>query len=156
MAARLRRLAIIALVVAGLDQLTKALAMHYLAHRAPVEVIPSLANLVLVHNRGAAFSLLGDLPQANLILVAAALVALGAAAWLVMGPPGGNKVVQNCLGLIAGGALGNLIDRLRLGRVVDFVDLHLGSYHWPVFNLADACITCAGVYLALLFIRGKL
>ena len=153
MAARLQRLALWALVTAGLDQLIKALAVHYLAHSAPVEVIPGLANFVLAYNRGAAFSLLGDLPHANLILSVAALIALGAAAWLVLGSPGGNKKVQNCLGLIAGGALGNLIDRLRLGQVIDFVDLHVGSYHWPIFNLADACITIAGIYLALLFIR---
>ena len=156
MADRLKRLLTIALAVAAVDQIVKAVAVHYLSSLSKVTVIPGFADLVLVYNRGAAFGSLASWPHAHWILIAVSGVALGIAAWVVLGKAGRTRAVQNCVGLVVGGALGNLIDRLRLGRVVDFVDLHVGGLHWPAFNVADAAISVAGVYLAYLLFRGKL
>jgi len=156
LADRLKRLLLIALVVVALDQITKALAVYYLSAFSKITVIPGLADLILVYNRGAAFGSLASWPHAHWLLIILTGVALGVAAWIVLGKAGAQRTVQNCVGLIAGGALGNLMDRLRLGKVIDFVDLHVGELHWPAFNLADAAITVAGVYLAWLLFRGKL
>jgi len=151
---RLFNLAVVALAVVGLDQVLKALAQHLLA-AGPVPVIPGFFDLVLVYNRGAAFGSFTWLPRANWVFLGVTLVAVGVALWLALGPSGRRAGVRVSLGLIVGGALGNMIDRLRLGQVVDFVYLYLGSWHWPAFNLADAAITVGGVYLAWMMIRGK-
>jgi signal peptidase II len=152
---RLTQLLVIALATAGLDQALKALAVYYLA-AGPVEAIPGFFRLVLVYNRGAAFGSFSWAPHAPWIFTAITLIAICAALWLAVGPPGRRGSVQRCLGLIVGGAVGNLIDRIRIGRVVDFADLYLGPYHWPAFNAADAAITLGGAYLAWLLIRGRL
>ena len=150
----LGKLALIALAVAGADQLIKAV-MVPLLEQGPVTVIPGFARLVLAYNTGAAFSSFATMDGARWLLVGATLVALALAAWAARGPLGRNRGSFWALGLICGGALGNLADRLRLGSVVDFVDLYAGNWHWPVFNLADAAITVGGVYLAWALIRGK-
>ena len=145
-------------VAAGLvaaDQVTKALAVSLLPGRG-VTLVPGLFDLTLVYNRGAAFGLLSGLAGGNWLLVGVAVVAVGAALWLLAGPGGRRTGVRLALGLVIGGALGNLIDRLRLGMVVDFIDWHLGPYHWPAFNLADAGISVGCLYLALLLVRGRL
>jgi signal peptidase II len=153
---RLKRLAIVALVVVGLDQLTKALAVHYLSPLGGYTIIPGIFDLRLAFNQGAAFSLFSGWPQAHWLLAGISVVALGVAIWIVLGRPGRNRTVQVCIGLICGGAVSNnLIDRLRLGRVIDFMDLHAGDLHWPTFNLADSAITLGGLYLAWLLLRGK-
>jgi signal peptidase II len=136
-----------ALVVA--DQLTKWAVVHYFANRVPREEITGFFNLVLVYNKGAAFSMLADAPgwQTPVLVV----FALAAAAIV------GTLIVRNphkrlfCLGLalILGGALGNLIDRLRFGQVVDFLDFHALGWHWPAFNVADSSITVGAVLLIL-------
>ena len=151
-----RRLAIwgaIILVVVALDQWTKWLAVDFLAGR-PVAFIPGLVDLVLVYNKGAAFSLLSDHAHGRWILVGLTSAALAVAGWLVArGSSGRRRHMLWCISLISGGAVGNLIDRVRLGQVVDFVYLHLGQYYWPAFNLADAAISLGGVALAVLLWR---
>lgn len=154
MAARLKKIALIALVVIGLDQLLKALAVSYLA-AGPVSVIDGFFDLVLVYNQGAAFGSFSQWAHSRWLLAGLTVIALGVAAWIGLGPTGRVRAVQICIGLIAGGALGNLIDRVRLGVVVDFVYLHAGSFQWPAFNLADAAISVGGVYLGWLLLRGK-
>jgi len=151
---RLGKLALIALAVAGADQLLKAVMVPWLQD-GPVSVIPGFARLVLAYNTGAAFSSFSSMEGARWMLVGATLVALALAAWVACGSLGNRRGTFWALGLICGGALGNLADRLRLGSVVDFVDLYAGNWHWPVFNLADAAITVGGVYLAWALIRGK-
>jgi signal peptidase II len=154
MAKRLAVLGLIALALAGADQLLKAFMVPWLAS-GPVQVIPGHARFILAYNMGAAFSSFASFSWARWLLAAAAVVALGLAAWAAAGPLGRQRGALIALGLICGGALGNLVDRLRLGPVIDFVDLYVGNWHWPVFNLADACITIGGVWLAWLLIRGK-
>ena len=154
MANRLKKLMIIALVVVVLDQLTKFLAVAYLA-KGPVELIPGHFNLVLVYNTGAAFGVFSNFAHSHWFLVAATLVAIAVALWIAFGPGGRRPSVRLCIGLVIGGGVGNLIDRLRIGRVVDFADFYIGNWHWPAFNIADVAISLGGIYLAWLLIRGK-
>ncbi|MCF8033816.1 MAG: signal peptidase II [Desulfarculaceae bacterium] len=151
---RLVTLGLIALAVALADQILKAVMVPWLS-QGPVQVIPGFARLILAYNTGAAFSSFANLEWARWLLTGAILVALGLALWAAVGPLGRSRGALICLGLISGGAVGNLIDRLRLGKVIDFVDLYVGNWHWPVFNLADAAITIGGVWLAWLLIRGE-
>lgn len=137
----------LALVVFVLDQWSKWEVVHRL--RLPLRVGP-LFNVVLTYNPGAAF---GFLSQAqgwqNLLFVAIAVVmsVLILAALLRLQP--GQAGLAAALMLVLGGALGNLADRLRLGKVVDFIDFHIGHWHWYTFNIADSAITIGALLLAL-------
>jgi signal peptidase II len=130
------------------DQATKALVLARFALGERLEIAPFL-NLVLVYNKGAAFSLLSDAAGWQTPLLAA--FAVGAAvivSILILRRPN-EKLLCAGLALILGGALGNLIDRVRYGQVVDFVDFHARGYHWPAFNLADSAITIGALLLIL-------
>ena len=130
------------------DQLTK---WAVLAHFAPGErrELTGFFNLVLVFNKGAAFSFLADAAGWQTpILVAFALVAALIVSVLLVRSPG-RRLFCAGLALILGGALGNVIDRLRFGYVVDFLDLHAGAWHWPAFNIADSAITVGAALLIL-------
>lgn len=137
--------------IVALDQATKAAALAALPPGVPVEVVPGLVALTLVMNPGLAFGLLGGLPVAWRWVVAAlslaALLVLSRVAVGVLAP--GRPLDRLAIGLIFGGAVGNLIDRARFGAVVDFVDLHYRGWHWPAFNVADSAITLGVALLAL-------
>ncbi|MCB2189166.1 MAG: signal peptidase II [Deltaproteobacteria bacterium] len=154
MGGRLGRLALYALAVAGLDQLIKALVVAYLP-AGGLTLLPGFVDLVLVHNKGAAFGFLAGLAHGRWLLAGVGVVAVAVMLWLARGPMGANPAALFCLGLVGGGTLGNLVDRLRVGRVVDFVYLHWHDLYWPAFNLADSCITIGGIWLAWLLLRGK-
>ena len=138
-----------AIVVA--DQLAKWAVLGYFADRAPREAITGFFNLVLVCNKGAAFSFLADAPgwQTPLFIVFA-LVAVGICGTLLVRNPG-KRLFCAALGLIIGGALGNVIDRARFGCVVDYLDFYILERwpHWPAFNVADSAITVGAVLLIL-------
>jgi signal peptidase II len=137
--------------VVVLDQLTKAIVLSHLSPAAHVAVVPSFVNLTLVMNPGLAFGLLGGVPVGWRWLVAVlSLVALAVLARVALRVlPDGTWLDHVAIGLIFGGAIGNLIDRLRFGAVVDFVDVHFRGYHWPAFNVADSSITVGVALLAL-------
>ena len=142
-----RWFALAALVVA-LDQLSK---WAVLAHFAPGErrVLGEFFNMVLVFNKGAAFSFLADAPGWQTpVLVTFALVAAVMVSVLILRSPQRRALCAG-LALILGGALGNVIDRLRFGSVVDFLDFHALGWHWPAFNVADSAI-CVGAVLLIL------
>jgi signal peptidase II len=124
-----------------LDQWTKAIAVQHLAYVTPVPVFPGL-NWTLVHNYGGAFSFLSNQPgwQKWFFLIVASAVTLGLLEWLRR-TPRQTWVLCLPLALLIGGAIGNLIDRARLGYVIDFIDVYYKSHHWPAFNLADSGIT---------------
>jgi signal peptidase II len=128
------------------DQLTKWLVLSRFAPGERLEVT-GFFNLVLVFNKGAAFSFLADAPgwQTPLLVAFAFGAAILVSVLLVRSP--GRRLLSAGLALILGGALGNVIDRLRLGHVVDFVDLHAAGWHWPAFNVADSAITVGAVLL---------
>ena len=146
----------LAFLVLVLDQITKWWVLTDLMNPPRViEVLP-FANLVLVWNRGVSFGLFNTQSDYGPWILAALALAVSAvlAVWLFRGP---ERMVGWGIGLILGGALGNVIDRLVHGAVVDFVDLHLGGAHWPAFNVADSAITVGAVLLILdsLFHRDK-
>ena len=131
------------------DQLTKWAVLSYFFERSPRKEISGFFNLVLVYNKGAAFSFLADAPgwQAPL-LIGFALAAAGIVTALILRNPAKSLFCAS-LALILGGAIGNLIDRLRFGQVVDFLDFHALGWHWPAFNVADSAITVGAVLLIL-------
>ena len=140
-----------------LDQLTKLLVLHYLPLYSAIEVIPGLFNLVHVRNTGGAFSIFAGansawrqilFPGLTIAVVLILLFAYGK-----VRPD--DRWTRTAYALITGGALGNLIDRLRFGEVVDFLDCYVGAYHWPAFNVADSAITAGALMLALSLLRGK-
>ena len=138
----------LAAAVIALDFLTKWVILESFA---PGErrVITGFFNLVLAFNKGAAFSLLADAPGwQGPLLVAFALIASVFVSWLLL-RPGGRRFYYAGLALILGGALGNLVDRLRFGHVVDFIQLHAYGWYWPAFNVADSAI-CIGAGLVIL------
>ena len=143
----MRKWLAIAAVVLVLDQLTKYVVRGAFALYESVEVTPFF-NLVLVHNRGAAFSFLSNAGgwQREFFIV----LALAASAWIVwMLRRHARETTLFCLALslILGGALGNVIDRFLFGAVVDFLDFHVLGYHWPAFNVADMGISVGAVLL---------
>ncbi len=142
---------ILLLLVVGLDQLTKMLTVNNFALYDSLEIIPGFFNLTYLTNKGAAFGFLAGVEAAwrhyfFLILVSIALVLL-LVAWFRLRKE--HRFYGPALALIAGGAIGNVIDRVRLGAVVDFLDFYVAGYHWPAFNVADSAIT-VGVVLFLL------
>jgi signal peptidase II len=138
-----------------LDQITKAIVLARLVPGVPIVIADSWLSLTLVMNPGLAFGLLGTLPPAWRWTVAAlsvlALVILARVALRVL-PTGGWPGLL-AIGLIFGGAVGNLIDRARFGAVVDFVDVHWRGWHWPAFNVADSAISIGVMLLALRLLR---
>ena len=131
----------LAVIVA--DQATKLAAVALIRPASPIELIPTL-NLVLAYNPGAAFSILGTAGgwQRWLFIGLALAICAFIVHWL-RGMPRGARWTSLALSLVLGGAIGNVIDRLRIGAVVDFIDFHVGDWHWPAFNVADSAI-CIG------------
>ncbi|NPA32223.1 MAG: signal peptidase II [Aquificae bacterium] len=135
-----------ALSVFVLDLTTKELAERFF--REPVDVLPFL-KLYLIHNKGIAFGLFSDIgePFRTLMLIVIPVLALGIT--YAYARLEGDRFTAFCMGLVAGGALGNLFDRLFLGKVRDFIHLHVGEWYWPAFNVADSAISI-GVALLIL------
>ncbi len=139
------------LLVVVVDQLSKAIVVREIGLHDYVPLIDGLLSLSHVRNHGAAFGLLSDwnIPYQSLLLSTLSLAALGAIAAYFMRLPKSAWLPRLSLSLVLGGAVGNVIDRLRLGYVVDFVHVYWRDYQWPDFNVADSAIT---VGVALLVI----
>ena len=138
---------LIPVLIILLDQFTKVLILGNISEHTVVAVMPCF-NLFLTFNKGVSFSLLtSDSAYAPYLLSAFALVvSLCLLYWLKKEK---DSLCRVGLALILGGALGNVIDRIRFGAVVDFLDFYVGDYHWPAFNVADSAI-CIGVALILI------
>jgi signal peptidase II len=148
----------VAAVVIVLDQLTKLWVDSTFRLYQTMHVFPWL-NLTYVRNTGAAFSLFADHSAAFRVpfFIGVALVAGAALVFFVRQTPARHRSVLFACGLVLGGALGNFIDRVLYGAVIDFVDVHWRGYHWPAFNVADSAIS-VGVALLLLrslFVRDE-
>jgi len=146
-------LALAALIVAA-DQLAKYAAVQNLGHNQAVAVTPFF-NLVLTYNSGAAFSILSDAAgwQRGLFIA----IALIASAWIVflLRKYPHQRLFALALALVLAGAVGNVIDRILIGAVIDFLDFHALGYHWPAFNVADSAITCGAALLIWDALRPK-
>ena len=141
---------LIVAAIAAADQVTKALVVSRLALHETVPIVPGLLNLTHVLNTGAAFGVLNQAEFAYkpLIMVALALVALVGVGVYAAQLPSTHTLPRVGLGLVLGGAVGNLVDRARQGYVVDFVDVYWRGWHFWAFNVADAAIT-VGVCLLI-------
>jgi len=138
-----------AATVVALDQLVKWAVLGYFAGRHPVEPVTSFFNLVLACNKGAAFSFLAGAPGWQTPLFTAFALVASAVVGVLIVRNAGKRLLCAGLALILGGALGNVVDRLRFGCVVDFLDFHTVALHWPAFNVADSAITLGAVALIL-------
>lgn len=139
------------------DQLSKAWVMATFALGESRPVIPGVFNLTYVQNKGAAFGFMNtdatDLQRPFLIV--ASFAAVGLALYLAKTAKRQGPMLLNGLSLLLGGAVGNLIDRIRLGVVVDFLDFYMGTHHWPAFNIADCAISIGAACLAFSLFREK-
>jgi signal peptidase II len=143
---------VLSVVVLILDQLSKSFVVASLTYGQPYPVFPFL-NFTLVYNHGAAFSFLSDAGgwQVWFLLFVALSITSGLVFWLYRTPR--RLWAQSlALGLIIGGALGNIIDRVRLHKVVDFIDFHINSWHFAIFNVADMAVSIGVVVLLLSFL----
>ena len=143
----MRRGLLVALAVVALDQAVKAWVVAFFAARGTdlVTVLP-VFNLVLTWNRGVSFGLFNGSGETLLFAVVAAAIVAALVWWLSRA---GTRGLQLAIGLVIGGAVGNIVDRLARGAVVDFLDFHVGTLHWFAFNVADTAI-CLGVFFIAL------
>ncbi|SNB54037.1 signal peptidase II Aspartic peptidase. MEROPS family A08 [Arboricoccus pini] len=135
------------LVILVADQVSKWLILNRLA-ATPVIELTSFFNLVLVGNRGISFGLFNSDAAHNpwILSLLALVIGVGLVIWLAREP---RSLPRLAIFAVLGGAIGNVIDRLRFGFVVDFLDFHLKDYHWPAFNVADSAIVIGAIVLLL-------
>jgi len=147
---------IIIIVVLSIDQLTKSLIVRSITIQGSKSVIPGFFNLTHIRNRGAIF---GFFSQSNsqilyVFLTLVSLTALGLVVYYFFKTPRSDRFMKVSLSLILAGALGNLIDRVFRGYVVDFLDFYIRNWHWPSFNVADSSITI-GAFLLIFILLFK-
>jgi signal peptidase II len=140
-----------------IDQVTKNVVARTVDLYESLTVIPGFFNITRIHNRGAIF---GTFSQTNnglvfALLTAASLAALAIVVWFFLKTPASDRLMKISLTLIMAGALGNQFDRLVRGHVIDFLDLHIGTAHWPFFNAADSCISIGACLMLLTLLRRK-
>lgn len=137
------RLVVVTGLVVAADQVTKALIFAYLPYHQSITVVPGFFDITHIHNPGGAFGLMANLsPTARtIVFLLASSLAVGLIFYFYIKTPPSYTFLAIGFALIFGGAIGNLIDRFRLGIVIDFLDVYIGEYHWPAFNIADSAIT---------------
>ena len=143
----------LALLVILADQASKAWANDVLA--ASWIQVTGFFNLVLLRNTGSAFSVLADAGGWQKLLFSAVAIGVSAAMAAVIWKHSAEKLAPAAAALVLGGAIGNLIDRLMLGSVTDFIDLHIGEIHWPAFNIADSAIVLGVIFFILIELKKK-
>ncbi|MCD6526014.1 MAG: signal peptidase II [Desulfuromonas sp.] len=149
MVQRYRLLLIVVAIVLPVDQITKLYIDRTMELYQSWTVIEHFFNISYVHNNGAAFGILADSAVRIPLLSGVAIIACLVILWIMGRLPKSAQFQRLGLSLVFSGAAGNLIDRLRLGAVIDFIDVHWYQHHWPAFNIADSAITI-GVGLLLL------
>jgi signal peptidase II len=147
-----RVLLLVATITIILDQLSKQIILRTFMPGAIVPVVPGLFNLTLTFNPGAAFGLWSNLPDGwrQFALGMSIALALGVVVFFLRQSSYQSTLAKVSLAAILGGAIGNLIDRMVYGSVIDFLDFHLGQNHWPAFNIADSAISLGVITLILL------
>jgi signal peptidase II len=154
--AKYRRFTIVVIAVVALDQISKGAVLKFMALYKSIPVIPGFFSITHVHNPGGAFGFLAQngAPWRHWLFLSAVLLALGMILYFHHQTPRSHPYLAFGLSLIFGGAIGNLIDRLRFGEVVDFLDFYILDHHWPTFNVADSGVTI-GVLIFLAHIYFK-
>ena len=143
----------LALLVILADQASKAWANDVLA--ASWIQVTGFFSLVLLRNTGSAFSFLADAGGWQKLLFSAVAIGVSAAMAAVIWKHSAEKLAPAAAALVLGGAIGNLTDRLMLGSVTDFIDLHIGDIHWPAFNIADSAIVLGVIFFILIELKKK-
>ena len=143
----------LALLVILADQASKAWANDVLA--ASWIQVTGFFSLVLLRNTGSAFSFLADAGGWQKLLFSAVAIGVSAAMAAVIWKHSAEKLAPAAAALVLGGAIGNLIDRLMLGSVTDFIDLHIGDIHWPAFNIADSASVLGVIFFILIELKKK-
>lgn len=140
-----------------LDQATKIHIMQTMRLHESIPIVDGFFNLTYIRNPGAAFGLLASSGPVfrTIFFGLASLFALGLLATIFFRLQEGDRTGQLSVAAILGGALGNLIDRVRYGEVIDFLDFYVGAYHWPAFNVADAAISVGVFFLVLHYLFEK-
>jgi signal peptidase II len=141
------------LIVVGLDQIAKEIMLNLIFDPPRLIEIAAMVNLVPVWNRGMSFGMLSN--GGALVPIALTVLAAVVSMWMFWMVSRFGPVQRIAAALIAGGAIGNAIDRLRFGQVVDFIDVHYNQWHWPVFNFADAAITVGAVLWSYSILFGQ-
>ena len=141
------------MAVTALDQITKLAVLNGMDLWASKPVIPGFFNLVHIVNKGSAFGFLnrGDINWQTPVLIVASIAAMFLVFYLLSKARPGDVMVYTGLGLILGGDVGNLIDRVAYGHVIDFLDFHVGGWHWPAFNVADIGISMGALIMIVSF-----
>lgn len=146
-----------AVIMVVTDQLTKLWISSSMEVWTGKSIIPGFFNLVHVLNRGAAWGFLDNesISWQRPLFIGVALLALGFIGYMLKTTNKNDHWMIAGLGMIAGGAIGNLIDRIRSGAVTDFLDFYYGDYHWPAFNIADCALTVGAgcIIISMLFYR---
>ena len=139
---------VLATLVLTLDQMSKYLVSRVISEGSEIHVIRGLLRLSYTENPGIAFGMLGN-GNLKWVLVAVSVAAICVVGFYMARTPSTNRLLLWALALLAAGIAGNLIDRIRIGRVVDFIELYYGEFHWPVFNIADSAITIGAALMAI-------
>ncbi len=147
----------IIMAIIAVDQAGKWLVTRYISPSTTVDVIKNHFRLWYVRNSGAIWGFFSNHENklVPIIITILAVTALLVVSFFFLHTAKRNRLELTSYAFILGGALGNIIDRLRLGYVVDFLDVYIKSYHWPTFNIADSCITIGVLLLAVSIWRGK-
>ncbi|MDL2269186.1 signal peptidase II [Desulfosarcina sp. OttesenSCG-928-A07] len=130
-------------IVIILDQITKLAVLKTIPLHHAISVIPGFFNLTHIHNPGGAFGFMADGSEMirTLLFIGVTLFAMAVMIYFYRSTPKRYPWLASALAMVFGGAAGNFIDRVHLGEVVDFLDVYIGPYHWPAFNIADSAIT---------------
>jgi signal peptidase II len=145
------------LVILVLDQITKVYIDTHMTLHESIPVIQGFFNITYVRNPGAAFGILSDATPfiRALFLIGVSTFAAGLIIYYIVRMKTEDILLVYGMSLIMGGAVGNLIDRIRLGEVIDFLDVFISTYHWPAFNVADSAVTVGAVILFYKLIKGQ-
>ena len=148
---------ILAIILVALDQATKVWVQNSISIYENIPVVQGFFDLVHVLNRGAAFGFLNraDIHWQTYFFIAVSALAVVLIFHLVKTVDREDPFLFTGLGCILGGALGNMIDRIRIGQVIDFLDFHIAGHHWPAFNVADIAISTGALLLLISFYRRK-
>lgn len=150
-------LALVAGMIIVTDQFTKMAIMQHMRLHESIPIVPNLFSLTYIRNPGAAFGLLaGSSNGFRMVFFGiTSLFALALLGTILFRMPEKDWVGQLSIAGILGGAIGNLLDRLRFGEVIDFLDVYIENYHWPAFNVADSAITVGVTFLIVHFASEK-
>ena len=154
--AKYRKLACVGGLIIIIDQITKAVILSFIPLYRSIAVVQGFFSLTHIQNPGGAFGFMSNQSSSllNIIFLFVASLAICLVFYFYINTPKKYNLLSTGFALIFGGAIGNMIDRIRFGKVVDFLDFYIGDFHWPAFNVADSAIT-VGIVIFLFHLLFK-